>query len=293
MAHYLAQSNGAHILSADSMQVYCSMDIGTAKPSPADRAAIPYYGIDLVDPCASYSVGAYLEAVREQARRGHMSYVVGGSGLYVKALLFGLDASPKAGPKQRERWQDCLDKDGVHGLQRELTSVRPEWLAALADPENPRRLIRALEMAESGVLEIPGAWKSTHQGGKIVGLRMEPSELSARIEQRVRFMYRAGLVGEVQGLLDQYPHLSETARQAIGYAEVIAFLGGECTQQEAIETTVVRTRQLAKRQRTWFRHQLAVEWVEVEKDSRVDDVAASVQKIWDTHGSVDLEGLKR
>jgi tRNA dimethylallyltransferase len=213
--------------------------------------------------------------------------VVGGSGLYIKALLSGLDDLPPSDPDTRERYRQLQERDGIEGLKNALRKRRPNWMEKLPDAENPRRLIRALEMADAGMADLPETWKAgKHQ--PVVGLRMPAEQLAERIEKRVRHMYEQGILAEAEALKERYPQLSETAQQAIGYAEAFACVEGACSQDAAMERTVVRTRQLAKRQRTWFRHQLAVEWLDVPDEADIESIAEAVKALWDRQGPVAL-----
>ena len=289
-AQLLAERMDAAILSADSMMVYRAMDIGTAKPLPHERGSVPYYGIDLVSPRQKFSVWDYrqhaLQALSECAEKGNGAIVTGGTGLYIKSLTHGLDARRGADEKLREYWNERLRQEGVAPLQQHLRENAPELYAALDDRENPRRLIRALEESRRG--RSGGSWADLGKGPLIIGLSMENGLLHERIAKRVDIMYKSGMVEEAERLLTSGDPLSETAAQAIGYAEAIAYIEGKISVEQAKERTVIRTRQLAKRQRTWFRHQANVEWVEVTADMSVEDVAARVESLWRDHGRTPI-----
>jgi tRNA dimethylallyltransferase len=212
--------------------------------------------------------------------------VAGGTGLYVRCLTLGLIASPPPDPALRSELERELAAGGVIALQERLRARDPARLASLADPENPRRLIRAIELAEQG---IPAPDPSA-AGPKprLVGLRMTPPDLLRRIEARVHGMFERGLLEEVEGLRARYPAWSGTARHAIGYAEALTVLEGRCSVKNAMESTVIRTRQLARRQMTWFRHQADVTWVDIPFDAPLAETAARVQSLWNQHGRTDL-----
>ncbi len=290
VAHLLAAQWGAAVLSADAMLVYRGMDIGTAKPTIAERGSVPYLGVDLVEPWERFDLWRYLDLVHAQlaALPERVPVIVaGGSGLYVRALIEGLHSGLAGASPQRETWSRLLEEQGVAGLQAELTRLAPSALAGLADPENPRRLIRALEQVASGGGMLP------RQAGdrcmvRVAGLWLEREVLEARIAQRVARMYDAGLLEEVSALRSCGEGFSETARQAIGYAEAGAYLDGTCSREEAIATTVVRTRRLAKRQRTWFRHQQQTAWISVRAGEPVESVSARVASVWRVYGSVRI-----
>jgi tRNA dimethylallyltransferase len=279
VAQYLAEREGWEILSADSMLIYRGMDIGTDKPSTTDREKVRYWGLDLAEPGETFSVGKYLQKSAEafrQAAEGRLM-VVGGTGLYVKCLVEGLNAAPPADPELRARLAG-LD---VAGLQEELRRRDPARLAALRDPLNPRRLIRAIELAVSKSVEKrprPAA------GPPMVGLRPEPVRWRERMAGRVERMFKGGLLEEVARLRERYPRFSETARHAIGYAEALAVLDGPFTLAQACEQTVRRTWQLARRQMTWFRHQARVEWIDYDFTETVATLAERVKAVWRKHG---------
>ena len=288
VAQRLAECRQADILSADSMLVYRGMDIGTAKPSLAERKGIRYWGVDVAEPSQAFNVACYLEEARRcfeaSEKTGRPVIVVGGTGLYIRALLEGIDQLPAIPAGSRARWQAVFDQDGVAGLQSALKSRNPLWLSGMADPANSRRLIRALELVEAGCAGPPASWAAGKPAAVIAGLDVDPDALRSRIECRVRTMYEEGLLNEVQALLDGVWDPSGTAAQAIGYAEAIACLKGTLTQEAAMEETSRRTRQLAKRQRTWFRHQLNLSWVPVADGLSLDEIAGQVSSVWDQTG---------
>jgi tRNA dimethylallyltransferase len=287
VAQWIAERKGWDILSADSMLVYRGMDIGTAKPSPADRLRVRYFGIDLVEPDACFSCAQYVASARTAlagaAAAGRQVIVTGGTGLYIRGLLGGLDVASPPDPARRAHWNRLFEEKGIAALQDALRGLDPEAYARLADPGNSRRVIRALEFAEAGA-GGPRAWRVDPAGAPLAGLLMPAPELNSGIESRVGEMYRIGLVDEVRGLLERYGGLSETARQAIGYAEAIDVIEGRCTVEAAAARTASRTRQYAKRQRTWFRHQVDVAWVDVARGMTTDEIAQRVLAQWDKHG---------
>ncbi len=274
VAQLLAEQSGAPVVSADSMNIYRGMDIGTAKPSVHERGTVPYYGIDLADPTRSFSVGDWLQAVQpafqcpEKPGSGSACPIVaGGTGLYVKCLLAGLDPMPAANEALRRRAETM----SLAGLQAEARAAAPEAYSALADNENPRRLVRLIEHGgapRTQKKELPA----------VVGLHVERSVLLKRIAARVDAMYSAGLIEEARKLVGL--DLSATAQKAIGYAEAFAVLRGDMTEARAKERTVIRTRQLAKRQMTWLRTQLNVEWVDTAKFQTLENISREVSNVW-------------
>ncbi len=301
VAQHLASLTGATILSADAMLVYRGMDIGTAKPLPTERKTTPYLGLDLVDPDQPFSVGAWLATVRGQLAAspaacevqspagGTGLIVAGGTGLYVRTLLCGLDAAP-ADPARRAHWQQVFQDGGLPALQAALRARSPSALAALDDPENPRRVSRALERLDAGEgTGTPPAPRAPLP--MAVGLRLPATALHARIVARAEAMLAGGLVEEAARLRQRYPVWSPTASQAIGYAEALALLDGQVDRATALARMVARTRHLAKRQMTWFRHQLSVVWVDVDPQAGPAAAAAQVCEKWSTYGPCPLVGI--
>jgi tRNA dimethylallyltransferase len=280
VVQYLAERDGSLVVSADSMNLYRGMDIGTAKPSAPERRKVDYAGIDLADPTEKFSVANYLDAVKPAFESGRRIIVAGGTGLYVKCLTEGFDDVPPENPDLRAE----LEKLDFHALENRARSDAAELYEQLTrdDRKNPRRLVRILER------EAPctGKWNRAPKP-KIVGLRVEREVLHRRIEQRVVQMYAAGLLDEARGLMEQ--QLSSTALQAIGYAEAFAVLRHEMTEKDAMEKTVIRTRQLAKRQMTWFRNQLHVEWIDVADYPDIDTLAIAVAGAWKTLGATAVQ----
>lgn len=290
VAHALAARLGRPVLSADAMLVYRGMDIGTAKPSRAEISRYRYAGVDLADPDRDFSVADFLRAVPPDPATRWI--VCGGTGLYLRCLAEGLRPAPAACAAVRARCEELLATGGIALLQAELGRIAPDRLAALADPKNPRRLIRAIEAAGPGGAPpaAPDREGRSVSGppAVLVGLRMEKMALERRIRARVARMYADGLLEEAAGLRRTFVRLSRTALQAIGYAEAFAVLDGRMTRPEAMERTAIRTRQLAKRQMTWFRHQHAVAWIDVTEDSSLEQTAAAVVQCWEQHGPIPL-----
>jgi len=296
VAQWIAERQGWVILSADSMLVYRGMDVGTAKPSSMERARVPYYGVDVVSPTERYSAAEWLsEARRAFGREPAVPVlVVGGTGLYLRCLVDGLREGPPPDAEARARWQRVLDTDGVDGLREALRAVSPAALEQLADGRNPRRLMRALERVAAGEVGGPSrSWSAGAGRSPLVGLRMAPDAHKSIIESRVRDMYAHGLVEEARRLLDAGGEWSATAGQAIGYAEAMAHLRGQCTLAAAMERTMARTRQYAKRQRTWLNRQATIEWIEGSPGMDVATVGAAVLRTWERLGPTPLLGIRR
>ncbi len=311
VAQWIAERTGSAILSADSMLVYRGMDIGTAKPTPSERGSVPYFGIDCVDPGQPFSTGAWLSFVRRQlaadegmengkwkmenSSGSHSPFsilhspfliVAGGTGLYIKALLCGLDAPP-SDPVSRARWTALFESGGLSAL-RAAVDANPAARTLLSDGDlaNPRRLIRALERADAG--DVPSGDGRTVFGQYVAGLTMPREMLAARIERRIGKMFAAGLVDEAVAVREASGGLSSTACGAIGYAEALAVADGRMSQAEAAERIAARTRQLAKRQMTWFRHQLDVEWVEVGETDTPATIGPKIMEVWKRNGYFEI-----
>ena len=285
VAHHLARGGDWAVLSADAMLVYEGMDIGTAKPTAAERAGLTYGGIDWATPDQPFSVGQYLEKAHEFLRGlppDQPVVVTGGTGLYIKALLIGLDPMPSTSAALRAEVEEIYAATGLTGLQEACKQADPDRYADLKDPRNPRRLMRAVELARMGAPRAD-AWKKSIPG-KCVGLTMERALLNQRIADRVDTMYENGLMNEVRALQARYPRPSDTARMAIGYREAQRVVAGEYTVEQAKAETIRRTRRYARRQETWFRHQIPLTSVEVTEKSRANKTAERVRALWSHYG---------
>ncbi len=262
----VAESLGAEIVSADSRQVYRGMDIGTAKPTREDRARIPHHLIDVADPGERYDVFRYQRAARDAlgavAARGRAAVVVGGTGLYVRSLLDGLDlASVPTDPVLRARIEADAERDGAEALHRRLRELDPD-AAARVDPRNVRRVVRYVEVA----LLTGGLTGSWRRDGAIparkVGLAPPRETLIAAIDARVRRMVDAGVLDETRALLARGLDPSLPSLTGHGYVHWAKHLGGALTLDEAIALTVRDTRRYSRRQMTWFRRDSAIHWVD-------------------------------
>ena len=300
VAHAIARESGALVLSADSMLVYRGMDVGTAKPTAAERAGVVLRGVDIADPDEPFSAGRWLESAREAAREaaeaGRDLVVAGGTGFYVSALLRGIDTR-EADPGRRAELEALLAREGTGALVARAESLSPGSTAAI-DAKNPRRLVRLVEIleshAESSGSPAGGAAERSEAEGVVhaplVGLDFPPDVLNARIERRARAMFEGGLLDEVRALCERFPGFERsTAGAGIGYAEALAALRGEISVDEAVARTAQRTRRLAKKQRTWWRHQARVEWVRGPADEAdVARAARDVRNLWSQYGKVPL-----
>ena len=251
------------VISADSRQVYRHMDIGTAKPTPEQRQSVPHHVIDVVHPDQSFSAHDFVRAARraisEIRARDRIPVVVGGTGLYVTALIerWSMGGVPP-NPALRAELERLLDAEGSAVLVERLRRADAARLPGL-DTKNPRRLVRAIEIAEGR----PGGETASPYpplDATVLGLALPRAELGDRIALRVERMYTEGLVEETRRLLEMGYDPALPALSGVGYREAAAHLDGRLTLDAARQRTVVRTRQFARRQRTWFRHQLPVNW---------------------------------
>lgn len=275
----LALSLGGEVVSADSMQIYRGMDIGTAKPSMEERKGVPHHMLDVADPGERFSAARYgamaAECVDGIMSRGHVPIVVGGTGLYIESLIRG--GRYAAAPEDlalRRSLEAEYEAAGPEAFWKKLSAVDPERAARL-HPRDKRRLVRAYEIyALSGQTmtefdrlsrEIPNRYTAV-----TVALDYEErADLYRRIDLRARQMYRDGLVEEVRGLMDRGLDAGATAMQAIGYKETARYLTGEATLQQAEDTTALRSCQYAKRQLTWLRSREGVRWIRWEKEQDI------------------------
>ncbi len=277
----LAGRSGGEIISIDSMKVYRRMDIGTAKPSAEVRARIPHHLIDVVEPSEDFSVAQYVahaqRAIADIHSRDAPVFVVGGTPLYIKALTEGLFEGPGADPAIRARLQEEGTEGGREVLYERLKQIDPA-AAGRIHPNDLRRIVRALEVFEltgRPISELQKQWDRNRSGYRrvFIGLRRSREEENQRINSRVKRMVEAGLVDEVRGLLGEPEPLSRSARQALGYAQIIEHLEGGIPLADAVEMIKINTRRLAKAQRTWFKRFLDTEWIDLAADAVVSEVA--------------------
>lgn len=258
-----------HIIAADAMQVYRRMDIGTAKPTEEDQRQVVHHCVDVAEPSERYSVARFAEdvaAARKKISKADASeLIVGGTGLYVTALVDGL-SMPGDYPKIRAQLEANRDTEA---LFQQLSELDPEAVKKI-DPNNRRRMIRALEVCLgsgktfSSFGEGIGAYPSVDTVQ--IGIKWQRDALRERIALRVHKMVEAGLVDEVRSVLNGPKSISDTARQALGYKEVIEHLERRWSLEEAIDATILRTQQFAVRQERWYRRDPRIQWVEVQND---------------------------
>ncbi len=263
------------VVSADSMQVYRRMDIGTAKPTVEERRGVPHHMLDVADPTESFSAAKYVRmaaaCVEDIRARGKLPIVVGGTGLYIDGLLRGTDyAAAPEDPALRAGLEEEYDRLGGEGFREKLRAVDPAR-AELLHPGDKKRLVRAME-----VYELTGETITAHDERsravppRYAALKLaldfrERETLYARIDARAAEMFARGLPEEVRALLESGVPDDSTAMQAIGYKETAAYLRGACTLEEAVEAVQRGSRQYAKRQLTWLRRDETVHWIRWEK----------------------------
>ncbi len=294
LAFDLAKESNAEIISVDSMKVYRRMDIGTAKPTKEAREQIQYHMIDVVEPSEAFNVGSFyeqtLEAINQIKSRGKNVIAVGGTGLYIKALLEGLFDGAGSDESIRQKLHERIEKEGQLKLYNELLQIDPV-AAERINQNDTKRIIRALE-----VFQLTGKPISSYQkqwtnfdnestsspnglDWTIIGLRRAKEEESGRINQRVKKMVLDGLVDEVKSLLNEEKPLSKQAQAAIGYAEIISHLNGDIDLKEATELIKKNTRKLAKSQRTWFKTFRNVHWLDINPDKSREEIFARAKAL--------------
>ena len=264
------------------MQVYRRMDIGTAKPSRADQASVVHHGIDLAEPSDDFAVTDFERAASialdDAVRRGVRPVLVAGTGLYLRALTDPMEI-PGRWPEVRAVLEARVGVDGSAALHLELAELDPV-AASRMEPSNERRVVRALEVTMGSGRPFSSFGSGMNQYPPVefeqIGLQWPRDVLTARIAERVHRMMSGGLLAEVERLLAEPLALSRSARQALGYKELIAHLEGEASLDEAVALVIRRTRQFAVRQERWFRRDPRIRWVRIEHDP-VTEVLAVLQ----------------
>ncbi len=283
----LARPIDAEIISLDSMAVYRGMDIGTAKPSAAERQAVPHHLIDILAPNEQFSVAQYREralaAIEDINHRGKLALFVGGTPLYLKAMLRGIFKGPPADWDLRRRLEAEAQDGGVESLHARLAQLDP-LAAQRLHPNDARRIIRALEVFEQTGTPISALQEQFDVGRpasecRVFVLEWPRAQLYERINRRVDQMFAAGLVDEARSLIATHGCLSRTARQAVGYREAIEHLAGNLDLAATIELVKTRTRQFAKRQLTWFRSLSECRSIRVAEPFDPDDVARQIVEL--------------
>jgi tRNA dimethylallyltransferase len=288
----IARQCDAEIVSADSRQIYRYLDIGTAKPTPAQRQAVPHHLIDLLDPDEELDAARYVRMAQDClhtiAARGRRPLVVGGSGMYVRALTDGLFPGPGAHPRLRAALGAEAQTVGPHALHARLAEVDPQ-AAARIHPNDHVRIIRALEvytLTGRPISHWQQQWQHSQRGQDfiLIGLTRSRDDLRQRITARTQAMLSQGLAAEVKTILDMgFPPTLPTL-QSVGYGEMVAYLAGEIDLAQAGEFIERHTWRLAKRQMTWFRRLAGVHWValtEISEKAAVATIAAMLFEAWE------------
>jgi tRNA dimethylallyltransferase len=274
LALELAERLGAEIVSADSRQVYRRLEIGTAKPTAAERRRVRHHCLDLIEPDAVFDAARFraaaTRALADIAARGRVALVVGGTGLYLRALLGGLCPAPPRVPAVRAALGRMLAVRGTRALHRALTTLDPAT-AGRVDPRDAVRIVRALEVGLTSGRRL-SEWQAEHRFADrayhalVIGLARPVPELDRRIAARAGEMFAAGFVDEVRTLTARGLGADAPALRAVGYPQVIACLAGRLDAAQARDAVVLATRRFAKRQRTWFRHEPGIRWRHPEDD---------------------------
>jgi tRNA dimethylallyltransferase len=285
----LAQAFGGEIVSADSMQIYRYMNIGTAKPSPQERAAVRHHMIDVVEPSENFSAAQYArlaaECIANLNRSGKVPLVVGGTGLYIKALVHGLFRSPPIGPQIRGQLREEVHSKGIQLLYERLRRCDPESADRL-HPNDTFRILRALEVFESTGMSM-SAYQKAHGFAESrfdslkIGLNIDRSALYERINNRVDAMMEAGFMQEVDDLLRRGYGPELKSMQSIGYRHLVDHLQGKCFLEETLETLKRDTRRYAKRQLTWFGADGEIIW---KKPEQIEDLKKQVRSFIRSRG---------
>lgn len=284
VALLLARELEGEIITVDSMQVYCGLDIGTAKPSASEREQVPHHLLDVVKLSESFDAAMFCRLARKAAEeiqaRGRVPVFCGGTGLYFKAFLEGLGEAPPPDPQLRAE----LEASPLDDLLRELAAHDPQTFARI-DRQNPRRVVRAVEVIRltgRPFSEQRAGWsdapQGNHQAAFFVLTRSKP-ELDQRINLRVDEMFRRGLVEETRQLLKHGLAENPTAMQAIGYRQVVEHLRGERSLAETVEMVKARTRQYAKRQMTWFRSHTTATWLELAGSETAPETCGKIANL--------------
>jgi tRNA dimethylallyltransferase len=279
----LAGQFDIEVVSADSRQVYRLMDIGTAKPTPEEQAAVPHHLIDIVDPDEPFSVADFFQSGRDAIAgilsRGHLPVIVGGTGLYIRALIDGLIDAPAADEALRQRLLDYERERGEGALYQKLQQVDPVQ-AEIIHPNNKVRIIRALEVFELGGVPLSTLQKRhafNDSPYRALKFYLNPPRpfLSERIDRRVDQMLSDGLFAEVQQLLVSGYSPGLKALKTIGYRESISYLHKEFTQEEASARIKLETRQYARRQETWFKKEKSI--ISVDSSLKTDNISTMIE----------------
>ena len=275
LAVELAKKVNGEIISADSMQIYKEMNIGTAKVNKEEMQGVQHYLVDFVSPDERYSVSNFKKdaekAIEEILEKGKTPIVVGGTGLYIDSLIYGIEfQNEEVDLEYREKLNKIADEEGLENLYKKAQEIDPEAMKKISINDR-KRIIRVLEIYhKTGKTkteqELQSRKNEVKYEYKVFAITMDREKLYERIEKRVDFMIAQGLIEEVKQILEKY-HTFPTAMQGLGYKEVVEYLEGSCTKEEMIEKIKKETRHYAKRQLTWFRKNKETIWLDGEKST--------------------------
>ncbi|HEY6572702.1 MAG TPA: tRNA (adenosine(37)-N6)-dimethylallyltransferase MiaA [Candidatus Eisenbacteria bacterium] len=293
IALHLAPLLGGEIVGADSRQIYRGLEIGTAAPTDEERARVPHHLASFLGPEEIYSAGRYAREARTLletlAARGVRPIVVGGSGLYIRALFQGLFAGPERNEPLRVELQARLEHEGLESLREELRGVDPEAWAKIL-PGDPVRVIRALEvfrLTGKPITQLRREAARAPMPARRYGIRWERAPLAVRIADRIQDQLRRGFLEQTRALLEQGLRAEAPGLHTLGYRELSAHVRGEVSLEEAVSTIALRTRQLAKRQETWFRREPETRWFTVTDAAEFPSIAREIA--CDAAGSGETE----
>jgi tRNA dimethylallyltransferase len=283
----LAERLGGEIVSVDSRQLYRGMEIGSAAPSPEERARVPHHLVAEEDPRRPWSAGEYGRRAREVIAtieaHGKIALLVGGSGLYLRAVLGGLDEGLPRDESLRKRLRERVQTEGIPALHAELARLDPASAARIS-PRDAQRVTRSLEIVLAGgrpAAEVMTRGRGSEAGARIAVLDRTREELEARIRARVGAMIREGLEGEVRALLERGIDPASPVMKGVGFAETVRLLRGDLDRTAWAELIAVNTRRYAKRQRTWFRSLTGAVWFTIPPEERPEETAGRVAAGWD------------
>lgn len=275
LAVELAKKVNGEIISADSMQIYKEMNIGTAKVNKEEMQGVQHYLVDFVSPDERYSVSNFKKdaekAIEEILEKGKTPIVVGGTGLYIDSLIYGIEfQNEEVDLEYREKLNKIADEKGLESLYKKAKEIDPEAMKKISINDR-KRIIRVLEIYhKTGKTkteqELQSRKNEVKYEYKVFAITMDREKLYERIEKRIDFMIEQGLIEEVKQILEKY-HTFPTAMQGLGYKEVVEYLEGSCTKEEMIEKIKKETRHYAKRQLTWFRKNKETIWLDGEKST--------------------------
>lgn len=293
----LSRFINAEIVSCDSMQVYTGMDIGTAKPSLKERKCVAHHMIDIISVSQEYNVAKYIkdakQVIQDIRNRSKIPLIVGGTGLYFKALLDGLFQGPGTDESIRKELEEKIKEKGTLFLYNELKKI-DALICGKIQPNDKKRIIRALEvfyLTGKPISSFQTQWASCSNSGSvisckhsedknfIIGLNRNREDLYDRINNRVENMFNNGFISEVKGLVKKGLAQNKTASHALGYKEILGYIDGKFTLEQTKDFIKMHTRRFAKRQLTWFRKDDRVKWILIDKHEKTDFILQKLLKL--------------